>query len=297
MAICNSENILMDISRMKKIYGVVILYNPENSVIDNILSYNKELNTLFIIDNSDVKNNKIIEKINKFENCVYIDNNGNHGIAHALNVGAKLAIKNGARWLLTMDQDSKFENDNFLKLVNYVKNMDDKKFGLFSPLHRTTIMKEPNVDIEEVMTVMTSGNIISLYAYDYVNGFNEKYFIDAVDWEYCLRLNLNSFKVIRLNNIYLKHELGNATIHKDFFNSSIVVLNHNKIRKYYMVRNKLLISKQYFRYFPKICLRYLKSILVEYKNVILYEKDKIEKLQFMTKGILDFILNKFGKKE
>lgn len=282
---------------MKRIDGVVVLYNPESSVIENIFSYNKELDTLYVIDNSDVKNNKIVEKIKQIKNCVYIDNNGNHGIAHALNLGAKLAIKNGSRWLLTMDQDSKFENDNFLKLMNYVKDKDDKKFGLFSPLHKTATMVESNVDIEEVITVMTSGNMISLYAYDYVNGFNEKYFIDAVDWEYCLRLNLNNFKVIRLNTIYLKHELGDATVHKGFFNRNIVVLNHNKIRKYYIVRNKLLIAKQYFRYFPKICLRYLKSILVDYKNVILYEKDKIEKLQFMTRGILDFILNKFGKKE
>ncbi len=280
------------------IAAVVILYNPDNNVLDNICSYINDVDKLYVVDNSENKNIEIINNIKKISNkCIYVDNQGNQGIANALNVGCARAIDDDYDWLLTMDQDSTFENNNFLKLLEYIKNKDDKEYGLFSPLHKTAKTIKRNIDVEEVMTVMTSGNIISLYAYDYINGFNEKYFIDAVDWEYCLRLNLNNFKVIRLNNIYLKHKLGDPTFHKRFFKKNIVILNHNKIRKYYIVRNKMLISKQYFQYFPKICLGYLKSILVDYKNVILYEKDKIGKLQFMTKGILDFIFNKLGKKE
>lgn len=278
------------------IQGVVVLYNPDESILKNINSYVNIIDKLYIVDNSENKNLALIDKIKAISTkCIYIDNNGNQGIAHALNVGANLAIKNNAEWLLTMDQDSIFENKNLEKLISNVKEQDSKQVGLISPLHETALSKVIYSEIENVLTVMTSGNIISLYAYKIIGGFKNQYFIDAVDWEYCLNLNLNNFKVIRFNKIYLKHNLGEATIHKTIFNKDIVILNHNKIRKYYIVRNKLLLSSQYYKYYPKTCIGYIKSILIDYKNVLFYEKDKFNKLKYMTKGIFDFLFQKFGK--
>jgi len=279
-----------------KIDGVIVLYNPDEEVIRNINSYINSIEMLYIVDNSENTNTKLINTIKNISTkCKYIENNGNKGIAYALNVGAKISIDDGADWLLTMDQDSKFENDNLDKLIDYVETQDNKSIGIISPLHQTALSRKESIDIENVLTVMTSGNIISLYAYKVVNGFKNEYFIDAVDWEYCLNLNIHNFKVIRLNTIYLKHELGNATLHRTITNKDIVILNHNEIRKYYIVRNKLLISSQYFKYYPKLCLGYCKSILYDYKNVILYEQNKIIKLRYMTKGFIDFIFKKHGK--
>ena len=57
------------------------------------------------------------------------------------------------------------------------------------------------------MTVMTSGNLLNIAAHKKVGGFDEKYFIDCVDWEYCLKLNTMNYQVLTLNDIELNHSL------------------------------------------------------------------------------------------
>jgi len=46
-----------------KIDSVVVLYNPEEIILKNILSYISFIDKLYIVDNSDVKKYDLIEKI------------------------------------------------------------------------------------------------------------------------------------------------------------------------------------------------------------------------------------------
>jgi rhamnosyltransferase len=280
---------------MKKIEGVVVWYNPDDSVIQNLLSYAGMVQKLYIVDNSDVLNDTIIHLVAGIDNCVYINNQGNKGIAHALNVGAKMAIESGADWLLTMDQDSKFEEDNLLRLIQYVNDQNEREVGLVSPYHQTEVSKPPKKDIEELYIVMTSGNILSLFAYQQIGGFNESFFIDVVDWEYCLRLNRKNFKVIRHNKIYLKHNLGNPTIITNKKGKKVIVLNYNRIRRYYITRNKLFVIFKYWAIYPGIVYAFITSFFVDIKHIFLYESDKNKKLNSVMWGSLHFLLNKKGK--
>lgn len=278
------------------IEGVVVVYNPDIAVIDNIKTYINELNYLYVVDNSEIINHSFIEQIKHLCNLKYINNNGNQGIANALNVGAQKATEEDAVWLLTMDQDSKFEKGQFSKLIDYVKSLDDKTTGLVSPFHKTKISVEPRTEVDEVLTTMTSGNIISLYAWKAINGFDEDYFIDAVDWDYCLRLTSSNFKVLRLNTVHLEHNLGNATQHTSPTGKQITALNYNKIRRYYITRNKLMIIAKYWKSYPKFSRGVVKSLFRDLRHILLYENQKIPKLKSMFKGGFDFISNKKGKK-
>jgi len=279
-----------------KLHAVVVIFHPTLIVVNNIISYLDSVDILYIIDNSEVKNDKIIDKISGFsDKCIYIDNHGNKGIAQALNDGARLASENGAEWLLTMDQDSYFNKGELDKLIEYVTECNSDEIGLVSPLQLTALKISPNIDVEIIRTVMTSGNIVNLSAYDYVKGYNNDFFIDAVDWEFCLKLNINGFKVIRLNYATLIHNLGNPSTHKAIFTGlEIDILNHNCIRRYYITRNKLQLIKNYFRYFPKTCIGYFLSIITDFKNVLLYEKEKKEKIKYMLKGMSDSFHNQMG---
>jgi len=78
--------------------------------ITQMKSYLEFLQTLYVIDNSEIPNSNIVDELCKFDKKVkYIACGENKGIAYALNLGATLAIESGADWLLTMDQDSRFE--------------------------------------------------------------------------------------------------------------------------------------------------------------------------------------------
>ena len=142
----------------------------------------------------------------------------------------------------------------------------------------------------EVDHVMTSGNLLNLKIWEEIGRFDENLFIDEVDSEICFRIIENGYKVIQLNKIRMFHELGNLE-KKNFFTRKISVLNHNHIRKYYIMRNKFYMLKKYKKYRS----RYIYYILNDFFKVIFYEKDKLRKLKYMFKGIADFMKSKMGE--
>ena len=164
-----------------KLAGVVVLYNPDQKVINNINSYIDELDTLYLVDNSSTDNSTLFTH----EKVEYIPLQKNTGIAHALNVGARKAIDHNFHYLLTMDQDSMFEK-NALKNMKSIIDADEEKdqVGIYSPFHKTAISEPvPEELFTSPLVVMTSGNIINLDIYKCVEGFKEWMFIDCVDFE------------------------------------------------------------------------------------------------------------------
>ena len=75
-------------------------------------------------------------------------------------------------------------------------------------------------------------------------------------------------------------------------------MNHNYIRKYYMIRNGLYVWKKYhFLNNKKFFKDYLKANWNMIVEIILIEKDKFRKLKYCYLGIRDFFNDKMGKFE
>lgn len=264
---------------------MVTWYNPNDENINNISEYLKFVEKLYIVDNSSVDNKKLIKNSKKIE---YIPNMKNLGIATALNIAANKAIEDGYDFLVTMDQDSFLSKDNYDNMVNYINNNDMTNIGIVSPYHDIeTNRKKPTTDVEEVLEVMTSGNFLNLDIYKKVGGFKDWLFIDDVDIEYCLNLNKNGYKVIRLNYVKMNHKLGNTKVYK-ILSKRFIVSNHNAIRRYYMFRNMHYILEMYQDTFPEYCKFLHKVQKGQIRYVILFEHDKINKLKAMRKGYLDY---------
>ena len=138
-----------------KIEGVVVLYNPNKNIIDNIKTYINEVETLYVIDNSSEKDNSLINEIKQLsQKCLYIDNFSNKGIAYALNMGVKLAIKESSDWLLTMDQDSKFEKNDLFKLIESIDEDDIQNIGIISPLHNINELNMSALPIFPIIIIL-----------------------------------------------------------------------------------------------------------------------------------------------
>ena len=278
------------------VYGIVIVFNPSAVVLDNIKSYIKPLNKLFIYDNSTANNEALFQSLYKEFDVEYMHSGRNDGISKSLNVVAEKLYNIKNSWLLTMDQDSRFDELALHKMIGFASCADDN-VGILSPFHKTALtVRKSNIDVEERLTVMTSGNLLNVAIHKKIGGFDEKYFIDCVDWEYCLKLNSFNYKVLMLNNIDLEHGLGEPIHCKSpISKKEVVVLNHNYIRRYYITRNKLLISSQYINKYPKLCIRYSYGLLSsDFKNIVPYEDDKLHKIMFFLKGIKDFVFRRFG---
>lgn len=283
---------------MHKPDGVVVLYNPDESVWPNIASYIDYVGLLYVVDNSEQKKSLLVDKIKHHPNAVYIDNKSNLGIASALNRGAKEAINHNASWLLTMDQDSCFDKMSLQTLLDFAYSLPkNHNVGVLSPVHKTVNVAMPfvqdNIVTVEVGSVMTSGNLISLKAFQSVGGFLEKYFIDCVDHEYCLRLKANGFKVVLHKKSVLEHNLGDIKC-ISLFSKKIYYTNHSATRRYYITRNRLDLIATYGKESPSFCFKEFLKLLNEIAKIILFEGNKIKKILFSLKGVWHFFFGRFG---
>lgn len=268
------------------ICGTVVLYNPLENVKDNILSYLDLLDKLYVVDNSVNQDNQyLLPSSNKI---VYINNKDNLGIAKALNIAFERAIKDGYTWVLTMDQDSKFLDDNFKKLISSTKVCQNDKVAIITPYQviKTKIPK-PKEKIDYPLEVMTSGNMVRVSAYQKVGGFKDWLFIDCVDIEFCMNLCAHGFLIERHNDILLKHNLGDYKCYH-ILGHEIQCSNHNYIRRYYMTRNALYIYDMYHEKFSGHC-KYIKNgLFYQVRNILFFEKDKYRKLRNMLRGKRDY---------
>jgi len=283
-----------------KIAAAVVLYNPSKEVINNIISYISEINRLFVVDNSIADNQYLLTVIPGFEEKItYISSGENNGIGYALNTAATLAIEQGYQWMLTMDQDSCFDHTSSSTFFNRPHTTENVSLvGIFTPVHATQVYEEEahhnGNQLVEVKTCMTSGNLLNLEIWKTIGGFNEEFFIDSVDHEYCLRLRLNKFLILLDTTCHLKHALGESgktAIGGLQLNST----NHNAVRRYYMTRNRLYCIFRYIRFDPKMMLTDALAIVKETIKIILIESDKKKKILSTYRGFKDFFNRKMGK--
>ena len=274
-----------------KIAGVVVLYEPTNEDISNINSYLNDIDHLYVVDNS--KNNNF-DRLPQSKKIEYIFNNSNLGLSEPYNRICELARNEGFKWLLTMDQDTYFKKDVITEMKKIILSTDTSDIGIVTPWHKTKLKKEkPSERIDYPLDVMTSGNMLNLDIHKKLGGFKEWLFIDGIDIEYCLNLKKHNYKVMRLNYLEIDHNLGDI-FYKKFLWKDLLVTNHSAIRRYYQCRNYLYIRDMYIDIEPSFCKR-----LVKFKTIILaivlYEKNKLEKLKAFYKGYKDYKQGKRGK--
>ena len=272
--------------------GVVVLYNPDPTVIQNIQSYLTFLHILYVIDNSETPNTNIVERLRGLgEKIKYIAFGENRGIAYALNLGATLAIESGADWLLTMDQDSRFEKESISKLVEYCMNLRDDKVIIVAPEPiDTELVYRKRKENPFTYVVITSGSMLNLKLYQKNGPFREDFFIDFVDIEYCLRAKRNGLNVITLKGVMMEHKLGKPR--KVLF---FTTTNHPPIRRYYITRNRLAVWREYYSVDPDFIRSNMVSFVKETAEILLGEDRKLEKMRMIIKGITDSLRGKFGK--
>ena len=280
---------------MSKIAAVVILYNPELSILENIKSYIDQVEKLYVVDNSEASNESLIQEIKSLSKIEYAPNKYNIGIAAALNIGARKAIEEGFDYLLTMDQDSETPPRMVANLLNCFS--EDSKIALVSPLikHQTgrNIIQSTEKVCEQVYSAWTSGSLLDLDIFKLSGGFKEELFIDYVDHEYCLRLNRMGYKIFRCNKTILKHNLGKIE-EIDLIFRKVYPTNHSAVRLYYRARNRFYVKKIYKNNIPGFFKHDDKEFWKTFLKAVLFEEKRLRKIKFFLKGYQDYRKNIFG---
>lgn len=280
-----------------KLAGVTLLYYPDVHFFDRLNSYKAHLDKLIIINNSELADHTLSEKLQSNYNISILHDGENKGIARRLNEAAELALKAGFEWLLTMDQDSFFSERIFEQYLECIKSYEKKQnVALFAVEFDKRLITQKECSYKKVNYVITSGNIINLRVWEQTKGYNESFFIDHVDHDYCFQCVLKGYDIIKFDSILLQHSLGTvAKYHsvKNYKRSSRYL--HSPLRIYYMVRNYLYLFDKFSEKFPEDLKKIKKSVLISIKNNLIYNNKRLSVINYLMKALVDFKIKRYGK--
>jgi rhamnosyltransferase len=281
---------------MKICMGLTLFY-PTLSELDSILKYSQVFERIYVFDNTD---NKEEQEFNdnhliNIENIVYISETNNYGLSISLNRMCKKAIFDNFDFICLFDQDSNMNNGDLIKINNYIENSVSSDIGIYAArVVYGERQKEINLNNKlselEVEWAITSGSYINLHIYSATNGFDENYFIDRLDYDYCFQLKKLNFKIVEFKNVFLYQQLGEKGRFLWF-----KISEHNTLRHYYIFRNRLYFYLNKYFSIKNIFIVFILS--VNHFMIILIEKDSVKKAKIIKKSINDYLKNKMGKYE
>lgn len=300
---------------MKKVFISIINFNGKDntlaclSQLDKIIIKDFKV-TVVIIDNGSLEKFDINKSFLRNMPLVFIKNNDNLGFAQGHNVGIEHAIKNGADYVIILNNDTLLDKDFVSKLVDAAER--DSRIGIVGPkiyfakgfeYHKekykenelgkvfwyaggemdwnNVIGHHRGVDevdrgqydkTEETDYVSGCCMLITKEVLEKTKGFDKDYFLYYEDNDLCQRAKKLGFKII--------YEPSSVVWHK---NAGSAGGSGSPLQDYYITRNRMLFGLKYAPLRSKIA-------LVRESLRLLSVGRKWQK-----RGIADFYLRKLGK--
>ncbi len=269
----------------KNVAVAMTLYNPLEEDIQNLINYAAEFKGIYVYANSSIKE---FRKKLTVSNIKVIGKGDNDGLAIACHALCTAAQKDGYKYVLLLDQDSRigFKDINLLYENLYLNN--DNVVMTCPQIVLNNKKPQSGSDAEFVPWCITSGSLLDLRYYGDDICFDEKYFIDRLDLDFCRQITEKGYKIFRINEALLYQDLGQTIIKR---NKAVYV--HAPLRHYYISRNRLYYNKKYHISGMITLAQFFRHIFM----IIFDEDRKIEKLKMVFNGIADYKNNKFGKRE
>jgi rhamnosyltransferase len=283
--------------------AVVVTWNPDNKLPSRIAAIGRQVHRVFVVDNASTgPAREVIQNLAKRGDIELLQNPENLGVATALNRGAHAAIGLGYRWLLTMDQDTlvssvfmdgliqtflacPFRDRLAVVAANYVDPAIEKLFA------RTN---RPHLPYIEQPTAITSGSLLRLCAYAQTGTFQDDFFIDFVDNEYCLRLRNNGWRVAYSTTPLMDHAIGAPRVHR-FLGYRFATSNHSPLRRYYMTRNRVISGCRHWHSQPHAVVTDIGRFSGELLFILLFETEKCLKIRAIGRGALHGMTGRMGR--
>ena len=286
---------------------LIVTFFPEEKTLQNIRRMEEcwpELQ-IVVVDNTipsgQASEPKLFQELSFHHPKVHtIRNQANFGIATAMNQGAEYAIRQGLRWMVTLDQDTELDPDYFSELDNVLKTRaSDVPTAVIGVNYHNLVTGKPGEPIlnsgrcHEVRDVITSGSLVSLDAYRSIGGFLDKLFIDMVDTEYCFRARKAGFAILFISRPLMRHALGlKETV--CWLGRSFTFSTHPPFRHYFIFRNTIFMVKEYFwsdfSWSLKMICKYLPKVFIK----AMLGRTRQESIGRIVCGIRDGLLSDFG---
>jgi GT2 family glycosyltransferase len=216
---------------LSSILAVMVCYRQRIETTDTLLSFSSELRLLdtqldiLIYDNSPVPMLASSSCLPAGYSFTYLHDPSNPGVSKAYNKGAEIARSRGKKWLLLLDQDTTFTSD---ALAKYFRGFQTAPHAqMFAPILKSNGMivspcffrsgfgfplstLAPGSLRLRNRSVLNSGMMVGLMAFETIKGFNEQIALDFADHDFCRRFS-KYFQSAYILDITCEHSFSNAT--------------------------------------------------------------------------------------
>ncbi|MCQ2301562.1 MAG: hypothetical protein MJZ94_02920 [Bacteroidales bacterium] len=277
-----------------KLGAVVVVFNPEEDVVDNISSYAQWCDYVIIWDNSpspifnmDSESLKLTMSIPDHTPFQYVSDGSNYGLAHAYNCAIDIFRNYGCTHLMTMDQDSRFEN--FVTFRKRVEMLEKEKYILAPVIN--SFCDDTQNELISANDVAQSGCVHPLSMIDEVGLFREDFFIGMVDVEMQLKAVEKGYRVFQIGGCNMIHQIGSGRT-VNWCGKIIHLSDYGPLRHYYDSRNRILMWKEFpydISFHGKI--KHLIGRLSLCIKIFLFEDRKFAKIISIIRGTFNGLFN------
>lgn len=246
-----------------------MLYHPDQDrLLANIRAICCDVEHIYLYNNG--ASTELLTALCENHKVSVLGDGNNVGLASALNHIMRAACEDGSEWVITYDQDSVSDR----RLIQaYNEMLDTPSAAIICPQvidKRRKYMDEWKVhQIESVVRCITSGSCTRVEAWKDVGGFDDFLFIDLVDNDFCKRLKLKGWDILKRYDVILNQEYGDIVpkdkktvdriikisnfvkrqFHMDYLAENIGKLSYRKnvspLRVYYTNRNVIYLNKKF----------------------------------------------------
>ena len=275
----------------------IVTYNPDTDKLRKTIEcLDKQVGRIYIVDNASDNRDEIRALCDNMPEGVrrdigLIENDKNMGIATALNQIMAAADADDFDHVLLMDDDSDpgediveqlYEGTRFKDVGIVAPRIRDINSGHF--LHNKGERADrQNKKYQTLQSCITSGSLVNLDAWFAVGGYDEYLFMDFVDFDFCIRLRKEHYRILQKNSLIMEHELGKTEVKRIGF-KKVDVMNHSADRKYYITRNRIYCE---YKFNNRFGLRNAAGVVKALLLILLFEEDKGAKVKAVLKGVRD----------
>jgi hypothetical protein len=254
----------MNILNKKFTFAVgFVIYKPDYELIDRIKYIIDAGIPIFIFDNS--PENSFFRNIPLNNGLIrYFTMGSNVGLGQALKLLCATAYVNGFEKILYFDQDTKFNLSTLEFIDTYSKKFNASSHESYAAVVFSANDSNNYRNLINVNLAISSGSLFILSNLDKIGWHNHNFFVDCVDYEFCIRARRFGYKIGLISNTPgFDHISGQPDTLLNLFNYKILVRNYSSARiKDSLLSYLKLLTSTLFRFELKNFCLLLKSLFI-----------------------------------
>jgi rhamnosyltransferase len=273
------------------VLSVVVSYNGLQKTRQTVEALRRQVGHVHIVDNgSEAESLGVLESLER-EPGISVERLGeNRGVGYALNRGVQCARQMGCIWLLTMDQDSVVDR-SFIEMYRVALEQYPGRVCL-APRITTSSRRKDALGVV-ISCAITSGNLVRVSVFDQIGLYDEGFFVDYIDFDFCLRLRRAGYAVHRVPAALMEHQLGDSVELPQAVRKYYA--RHSPVRRYYMYRNYMYMAERYLFQFPGFIFKLGLSLTLRLLFIGFLDVSPLASYRAIARGMWDYARRREGR--